>query len=54
MGLTVDLPAQIQVKNTAAVMVTATLPPYGAGGVRASTSRWRRWEIRPAYKAESC
>ena len=31
MGLTVN-PTVIQVKNTAAVMVTATLPPYGQAG----------------------
>ena len=33
MGLTVD-PTTIQVKNTAAVMVTATLPPYAQAGSR--------------------
>lgn len=33
MGVTVN-PAAIQVRNTAAVMVTATLPPYGQPGVR--------------------
>jgi flagellar P-ring protein precursor FlgI len=33
MGLTVS-PTAIQVKNTAAVMVTATLPPYGQPGAR--------------------
>ena len=33
MGLTVD-PTTIQVKNTAAVMVTATLPPYAQPGTR--------------------
>jgi len=33
MGLTVD-PSAIQVKNTAAVMLTATLPPYSQAGSR--------------------
>jgi flagellar P-ring protein precursor FlgI len=33
MGVTVN-PLAIQVKNTAAVMVTATLPPYGQPGTR--------------------
>src|SRR5579872_2295054 len=33
MGLTVS-PTAIQVKNTAAVMVTATLPPYAQAGAR--------------------
>jgi flagellar P-ring protein precursor FlgI len=33
MGVTVS-PAAIQVKNTAAVMVTATLPPYAQPGIR--------------------
>lgn len=33
MGVTVN-PAAIQVRNTAAVMVTATLPPYGQSGTR--------------------
>jgi flagellar P-ring protein precursor FlgI len=33
MGLTVD-PTTIQVKNTAAVMITATLPPYSQAGSR--------------------
>jgi hypothetical protein len=33
MGLTVD-PTTIQVKNTAAVMVTATLPPFAQPGSR--------------------
>jgi flagellar P-ring protein FlgI len=33
MGLTVD-PTTIQVKNTAAVMLTATLPPYSQAGSR--------------------
>ena len=33
MGLTVD-PSTIQVKNTAAVMITATLPPYSQAGSR--------------------
>ena len=33
MGLTVD-PTQIQVKNTAAVMITATLPPFAQAGSR--------------------
>src|ERR1017187_8600253 len=33
MGLTVD-PTTIQVKNTAAVMVTATLPPFSQAGSR--------------------
>jgi len=33
MGLTVD-PTTIQVKNTAAVMVTGTLPPYSQAGSR--------------------
>src|SRR6201999_5719 len=33
MGLTVD-PTTIQVKNTAAVMVTATLPPFAQPGAR--------------------
>ncbi|HUP03966.1 MAG TPA: flagellar basal body P-ring protein FlgI [Bryobacteraceae bacterium] len=33
MGLTVD-PTTIQVKNTAAVMITATLPPYSQAGTR--------------------
>ena len=33
MGLTVS-PTAIQVKNTAAVMVTATLPPYSQAGSR--------------------
>jgi len=33
MGVTVN-PNAIQVKNTAAVMVTATLPPYGQPGLR--------------------
>jgi flagellar P-ring protein FlgI len=49
MGLTVD-PTTIQVKNTAAVMVTATLPPLRRPGL-ASMSRWRRWAMRPACKA---
>ena len=33
MGLTVS-PTAIQVKNTAAVMVTSTLPPYAQPGAR--------------------
>src|ERR1700690_3603609 len=37
MGLTVS-PTAIQVKNTAAVMITATLPPYGQAGTRIDTT----------------
>src|SRR6266545_3080491 len=33
LGATID-PLQIQTKNAAAVMVTATLPPYGNAGMR--------------------
>lgn len=37
MGVTIN-PAQIQVRNTAAVMVTATLPPYAQPGIRIDTN----------------
>lgn len=37
MGVTIN-PTQIQVRNTAAVMVTATLPPYAQPGTRIDTN----------------
>src|SRR5580704_5142595 len=37
MGVSID-PTQIQVTDTAAVMVTATLPPYGQPGMRIDVS----------------
>lgn len=53
LGITVPAGTNMQLKNIAAVMVTAELPPFARSGIR-STSWSLLWGMRRACVAVRC